>query len=58
MSRILTHENEAYMPESMLPETAQSWCRYMVGTMRVRLDSWRKTEVTLWRTGNYCFYVK
>jgi hypothetical protein len=56
MSRILMYNEEAYIPEEMLPEEAQSWARYMVGTTRVRLDSWRKTKVNLWRTGNYGFY--
>ena len=58
MMRILMHKKDAYIPEEFLPEEAQSWCRFMVGTMRVRIDSWKASEVTLWRTGNYCFYVK
>jgi hypothetical protein len=57
MVRILLHEGEAFMPESMLPDEALSWCRYMVGTEKRRLSSWRdKTKVTFWRTGEFSFY--
>ena len=49
MVRILLYE-EAFMRESMLPDDALSWCRYMVGTDRRRLSSWHsKTRVTFWR---------
>ena len=56
MTRILMHKKDAYIPEELLPEEAQKWARYMVGTTRARIGSWRKTEVTLWRTGEYGFY--
>ncbi len=45
------------MPESMLPDEALNWCRYMVGTEKRRLSSWRdKIKVTFWRTGEFSFY--
>jgi len=57
MVRILMHDGEPFMPESMLPDEALNWCRYMVGTERRRLSSWHaKTRVTFWRTGEYAFY--
>ena len=56
MSKIIKHEKDAYLPEELLPEDARKWARYQVGTARVRIDSWRTTKVTLWRTGDYAFY--
>jgi hypothetical protein len=57
MVRILLYKEEAFMPESMLPDEALNWCRYMVGTEQMRIDSWQsKTKVTFWRTGEYSFY--
>ena len=56
MSKIIKHEKDAYLPEELLPEEARNWARYQVGTTRARIDSWRTTKVTLWRTGDYAFY--
>ena len=57
MEKILIHDGQPFMPESMLPVEALNWARYRVGVGNMRLESWKdKTVVTFWRTGEYAFY--